>query len=53
VARIESEWGALMQFLNYELVTEEGQQRNRDRGSWPTAKPEAADDASALSRSGQ
>ncbi|HEV2698548.1 MAG TPA: sulfotransferase domain-containing protein, partial [Terriglobales bacterium] len=53
VARIESEWGALMQFLNYELVTEEGQQRNRDRGSWPASKPEAAADASALSSSGQ
>ena len=53
VARIESEWGALMQFLNYELATEEGQQRNRDHRSWLMAKPDVADDASALSRSGQ
>lgn len=50
VARIESEWGALMRFLNYELVTEEGQRRDRDNRSWWAAKSDVANDATALSR---
>jgi hypothetical protein len=53
VARIESEWGTLMQFLDYELVTEEGRRRCSDHGSWWTPKSTAEDRASALSRSGQ
>jgi hypothetical protein len=52
VARIESEWGHLMESLNYQLVTEAGQQRRRDHPSWPVAKPEVADGASTPSRRG-
>jgi hypothetical protein len=50
VVRIESAWGALVKFLGYELVTEEGQRKCQDQGSW-AAKPSTAEDADALSRS--
>jgi len=53
VARIESAWGALMHFLDYELVTEDGRQACRDNGSWWAAKSAVVEDSSALSRSGQ
>jgi Sulfotransferase domain len=53
VARIESVWGALMQFLDYELVTEEGQRNCRDQGSWWAAKSAAAENINTLLRSRQ
>jgi hypothetical protein len=34
VAQIESTWGALMQSLNYELVTEEGQKTRHNHRFW-------------------
>lgn len=39
VARIETAWGSLMQFLDYEVVTEQGQQSCLDRGSWWAVRP--------------
>jgi hypothetical protein len=34
VVEIESAWGAMMLFLNYQLATAEGQRACRDRSSW-------------------
>jgi Sulfotransferase domain len=44
VARIESAWGALMHFLDYELATAEGRRECRDRRSWWATKWTAVED---------
>jgi hypothetical protein len=47
VARIESAWASLMQFLDYSLVTKEGQRSSREYGSWwAAANPVPAADRS-------
>ncbi len=53
VVRIETAWGSLMQFLDYTLVTEEGQRHCHDTSPWWTAKLPAVENANTFSRSRQ
>jgi hypothetical protein len=53
VARIESAWGPLMQFLGYELVTEERQRNCHDCDSGWTSNLAAVGDGGILSRPGR
>jgi hypothetical protein len=53
IIKIESAWGALMQYLGYELVTEEGQRNCNGDRLWWAPKSALAEDVNTLSRSGQ
>jgi len=51
IIQIESTWGALMQYLGYELVTEEGQRNLSDHRLWWAAKSDPRKDTNTLSHS--